>query len=390
MIKRPIVLLMMIAAVVQVHALPQFALLSGNRCSGCHVAPQGGGIRNDLGWYSYSDVGLIPRESIPFLYPEDQSNAYFDGKVVLGTDIRVQTTRSFTDSAASRVYFPMQATLYGAVRPWKGVTLEGGFNFASLRKSNNQQVRFPGQRAGSVSLILQPIAELPSIRIGMFRPGIGTRYDDHTVFPVSYAEPTTRRNYLAPDWGEWGSEITWEREKWLTVQLGLFGSEGLGQVQLSDGLTSHSAIMGNSPTITARVVAWPRFFENMVNTYAGGSVLINNDFRMISVFAGGGLTDQLYVMLDVTRTEKEYVMYSTMSMAELGWQITPPLIAYVRYEHGTTNQTKLLEETTLNAGIIGAQVFVMPFVELRPEYRLFDTFKDGVATRWNLQLHLFY
>jgi hypothetical protein len=370
--------------------IPQFSLLSGNRCSGCHVVPQGGGVRNDLGWYSYQDVGFVSRESIPWLYPEDQENSFFDGMLVLGTDIRVQATRSLTDSNASRLYIPMQATVYGAVRPWKGVTIEGGFNLASLRTSEGQKVRFPGQRPGSISLILQPNTDLPSVRVGMFRPSIGVRYDDHTVFPVSYLEPSARRNYLAPDWGEWGSELTWEREKWLTVQLGIFGSEGLSQVTLSDGLRQVSAISGNMPTITGRVVAWPRFADNAVNTYAGGSVLINNDFQMVRVFAGGGLTDALYLMLEVTRTEKTDVLQSTMFMTELGWQITPPLIAYIRYERGSTKQKALESDAQMNSVIIGAQVFVMPFVELRPEYRLLDTFLDGVATRWNLQLHIFY
>ncbi len=371
-------------------ALPQFSLLSGNRCSACHVVPQGGGIRNDLGWYAMQDVGIIERESIPFLYPEDQTNAYFNEKLLLGTDIRVQSTRSFTDSAAPRVYIPMQITLYGALRPWKGITLEGGFNLASLRTSDGNTIRYPGQRPGSVSVILQPSNELPSVRIGLFRPSVGIRYDDHTVYTFNYVEPLARRPYLAPDWGEWGSELTWERQKWLTVQLGIFGSQGLGQVQLSNGQSTQSAIGGNMPTITGRVVAWPRFFDDLVNTYVGGSVLVNNDFQMVNVFAGGGITDALYLMLEGTQTTKTNVQRSTMIMAELGYQIAPPLIAYVRVEHGATQQHLRPNDATLTGTIIGAQVFVMPFVEVRPEYRLQDTFRDGVATRWNVQLHLFY
>ena len=45
--------------IVDLLALPQMSLLSGNRCSSCHVNQQGGGTRNDLGWYTYRDVSAL-------------------------------------------------------------------------------------------------------------------------------------------------------------------------------------------------------------------------------------------------------------------------------------------------------------------------------------------
>ncbi len=382
------------ATVAVTSALPQFSLLSGNRCSNCHVAPSGGGLRTELGWYAWYDVGVIPRDSTIFswMYPEDQSNEYLDGALLLGTDIRVQTARSFTDSAAKRAYFPMQATLYGAYRPIKALTIEGQFNFAALRTAPNtdERIQFPGQRMGAFSAILQPDRSLPQVRIGFFRPSVGIRYDDHTMFPYNYVTSSARQNILAPDWAEWGSELTWESERWLTVNLGIFGSEGLSQVRLSDGLSSYSAVQGDQATITARAMVWPRFFEDKVNTYAGGSLMLNNEFQMVSVFGGIGLTDAAYLMFQLTETSLENVMSSTTGMVELGWQVYSPLIVYARYEHGVTSQQRAPSDVSITSGVIGAQVFVLPFVEVRPEYRLWDTALDGVATRWAVQLHLFY
>jgi hypothetical protein len=375
-------------------ALPQFSLLNGNRCSNCHVAPSGGGLRNDLGWYSNYDVGLIPRDSsiISWLYPSEESTVYFDGSLLLGTDIRIQSARSFQDPDAKRATFPMQATLYAAYRPIRAFTLEGQFNAAALRTAPNTDTRiqFPGQRMGAFSAIMQPSTSLPQVRIGFFRPSIGVRYDDHTMFPYNYVTSTSRQNIVAPDYAEWGSELTWESERWLTVNLGIFGSEGLSQVRLSDGINSFSAVQGNEATISARVVAWPRFLDNKLNTYVGGSLFVNNQFSMVSAFGGAGISDAVYLMFQLTQTSLENVMTSTTGMTEIGWQIIPPLIIYGRYEHGVTTQERAPSDVSISSTVIGAQIFVMPFVEFRPEYRIWDTALDGVSTRWAFQLHFFY
>ncbi len=351
-------------------------------------------MRNDLGWFSWYDVGIIPRESdaLSWLYPEDESNQFFDDMVSFGMDLRVQSTRSFTSPDAKRATFPMQATLYGSFRPVKAMTLEGQFNVASLRTAPNSDVRirFPGQRMGLFSAILAPDPDLPSVRLGLFRPAIGIRYDDHTMFAYSYVTSTTRRNYLGPDWGEWGSELTWESKQWLTVNLGIFGSEGLSQVRLSDGLNEVSAVSGNTPTVTARAVFWPKAFEDLYNGYIGGSVLVNNDYRMVSTFLGIGITDYLYLMADLTQVSKDNVSRSTNVTTELGWSIWDPLIVYARYEVGNTSFEQLSDDVSARSVIFGSQIFVMPYVELRPEYRIWDTDLPGTTSRWNVQLHIFY
>ena len=59
------ILFMLLCSVNLAYALPQFSLISGNRCSSCHINQQGGGGRNDLGWYSYRDIGAIePKEGL--------------------------------------------------------------------------------------------------------------------------------------------------------------------------------------------------------------------------------------------------------------------------------------------------------------------------------------
>lgn len=372
-------------------AIPQFSALTGNRCVNCHVSPTGGGLRNELGWYSWYDVSMVPRKSslISWAYPEDESNQFFDGLLTVGMDVRVQNTRQFLEGS-SRATFPMQASLYAAVTPVKAVTVEGTFNLAALRISDVTRNTYPGQRMGSASVLFQPDASLPLIRAGLFRPSIGMRYDDHTMAPFSWANTSLRQTYLAPDWSEFGAELNYESLKWLSVQAGVFGSEALSRLRVNNGQSSQSVIQGNSPTLTARAVVWPRAFNDMLNMWFGGSMLMNGDFRMTSAFAGIGLSDHISLMLDYTTTELDDAIRTSNFMAELGYQVYSPLYVYGRYERYTTDQEFAPGTIVANAAVFGAQIFVLPYVELRPEYRIWDTWKEGTANRWNLQLHLFY
>jgi hypothetical protein len=376
-------------------AIPQFSAISGNRCSNCHVAPSGGGIRNDLGWYSWYDVGLISRDSsfLAPMYAIDKENTFFDGMLTLGMDARVQSTRSFTSPQATRSTFPMQASLYAALTPIKAVTLEGTFNLAALRQGagGGQRIVYPGQRMGSLSAIIAPSLSLPVLRVGLFRPSIGMRYDDHTMGSYGYATSTSRQTLVAPDWSEYGAEITYEGLRWLTLQTGLFGSEGLSQVRINDGGTqSVSAITGNQPTITARAVVWPRAINDRLNMWLGGSVLSNNALTLTSAFAGVGLSDHLSLLLDRTSMKLNNVIETENWTAELMYQAATWVFPYIRAERYWTDQVNAAGTVLTDAAIIGAQIFLLPYVELRPEYRILDTWKEGYSSRWNFQLHIFY
>lgn len=378
-------------------ALPQFALLSGNRCSNCHVAPAGGGARSDLGWYAWQDVSIVPRTSsaLAWAYDGDESNAFFDDKLLLGLDARVQSTRSAFSTSAPRTTFPMQATLYAVYRATDGLTAEAQFNVAALRKAPNSDraIRFPGQRPALFSVMYVPDTGWPMIRAGMFRPSYGMRYDDHTTFPYSIVTATSRQNIVAPDWGEWGAEVTYESLRWLTVSAGVFGSEGLSQLQLAGTNGLASAVTSTSPTVVGRAVVHQKFLESVLTSYVGASALVNGEFRMYSAFAGIGWQDNLALMLDVTQADIDSRLTSTNVMAELMWQLATPVFPYVRYETGISHAAAIADADrppAVSSIVLGTQLFVIPYVELRPEYRIWDTDLEGYVSRWNLQLHLFY
>lgn len=374
-------------------ALPKFSLLTGNRCSGCHVSAAGGGQRTDLGWYAYSDVSIIPREGsfISGLYAADTNNTYFNRKLMLGADVRAQTTRSVYREDAPRLVFPMQGTLYAQFKPIPELAFDAQFNFFGLSKQkvNGPRVRYEGQRVWMASASWQPYADLPSIRVGQFRPAYGMRYDDHTMFPYSIVNTTSRQTIVGPDWAEVGAELTYEGLPGLTAQVGVFGSRSLAEVQFQDSGRLVSAVGGNAPTIAARVVGWPRFFDDFVNTYIGASILNNGDYSLISGFLGVGLTDHASLAADYTLVQKGEIVKANSLSLELTAQVWSPVLPFVRYEIGTSQQ-RTNEKQSAQSTVIGAHIFVIPYVELRPEYRIWDTARPGQTTRWNLQLHIFY
>lgn len=377
-------------SVITVHALPKFSLLTGNRCSSCHVSVAGGAQRNDLGWYSYSDVSVIPREGsfLSGLYAADTSNSFFDGKLLLGLDMRAQTTRSPYFADAKRKTFPMQGTLYTAFKPVKELTIDAQMNFFGLSESA-KRVAYPGQKVWAASATWQPHADYPSLRIGQFRPAYGMRYDDHTMSAYSIETPTSRQAIVAPEWAEPGAELSYEGLPGLTAQVGVFGSSGIATLRFQDSGRSISAVAGNAPTIVARVVGWPRFLDDFVNTYIGASILNNGDFNLLSGFVGIGLTDVMGLAFDYTRIKKDEIVEANNFAAEFTVQVYSPILPFVRYEVSSTQQRQNDTES-VKSSVIGAHIFVMPYVELRPEYRIWDTAKQGLTTRWNLQLHIFY
>jgi hypothetical protein len=138
----------------------------------------------------------------------------------------------------------------------------------------------------------------------------------------------------------------------------------------------------------------------MLNTWLGGSVLLNGDFTAVDGMFGAGISDIGYVYAHYAAGESKNLQTTRNVSVELGVQPLSALLLYARAEKGITERVALdpaapPKEEQWQA-VLGAQVFVLPFVELRPEYRWVDverlprslpTYASG---RWALQLHLYY
>lgn len=393
-----LIVILSFSFVFEIHALPQMSLLSGNRCSSCHVNQQGGGTRNDLGWYTYRDVSAFqPAKGImeDFWGIQDTLREWIGAKSNIGFDMRFQYIRSRNpESEAS--FFPMQFSVYGhhQFTPWLGI--EGAYNVGPIR--------YKGQQSWSGSVLLQPGIDLPQVRIGMFQPTIGIKNDDHTTLNRQIAAdwltpeiltPYSQMSLIAPHFASPGIELGYEGLHWLSVHAGVFSNSILNQ-----NAVTHDT--SGSLAFTSRIMFWPRFFENSLNTYIGASILVNGEMSITQLMLGVGLTDRLSLNIESTLSnishdrsiEPRNITFrpgeSRTVSAELMYQIEPWLLPYIRSEYAELNQDANMQSTIIRQFIIGAQMFLLPNVEFRPEYRIFDTYRPGMIGRWGAQLHLYY
>ncbi|MBK9249184.1 MAG: hypothetical protein IPM69_13990 [Ignavibacteria bacterium] len=299
-------------------SLPQFSLITGNKCQSCHINSQGGGLRNDLGWYSWNEQSLIDPASVGlgWLYGENNTcNTFLDDNILtVGTDLRLQFARGHASENAQRKLFPMQSSVYAAIRATKWMQFEGSVNVGHKRFGNTQTANYPGQQPWTASVILQPSVTMPQLRAGFFMPTIGMRNDDHTklIWHVPSKDGTsTQTSIIPPLFAEFGTELTYDATKWLTVSAGVFGSNSLSEMTVTEYESPNSSSQvsllssSNSPSVVVRAVAWPRFFDEELNTYIGGSVFTNDDFTLINGFAGIGLTDKASLMFDFATSDKK-------------------------------------------------------------------------------------
>lgn len=361
-------------------ALPQFALLTSNRCVNCHTTVQGGGQRDELGQYSMDGVGLVAPD-----YYLPGRTAFADGRVLVGGDFRLQMARSHKSPDAARRVFPMQAAIYGKARMSQVVKAEGSYNFGPKK--------YDGQRAWTASALVQPNFKWPQVRVGHFQPQIGMRYDDHTMLVRQLPDAVGTRSLIAPNYAEYGAEIHYYRPLWLSVTGGIFTARALSENRVFHTGESVSLIQDRDhPSLLGRVELWPKLPAQKLNFYAGGSVLKNKDFRLVNLFGGAGWMDRAAIMLEVAHHEKGDLQDGRTATVDVSVQPRAGLLLYARGEHGkvtipSTGGGDVV--TTSRQAVLGAQVFLTPQMELRPEYRILDaeTFR---SSRWAVQIHVFY
>ncbi len=366
---------LLIIASASAPALPRFSLLTGTRCSACHYDPHGGGLRTELGWSTMNLVGAIDPESIGLggLY-SGETNSFFDHKITVGFDGRLQMARTGVPPYDERIFIPMQFQPYLAYEPTDWLDIYGGYNLSVVMSNRELPGQFPV--VGAVQVQTSPTA--PIFRAGYISPAIGVRPDDHTVF-VRREIARYKTTIIPPNYSELGGEVVYEGLKWLTVSGGVFSSHNLAETD--------PTIDPNGISYNGRIELWPRLLDEGINGQLGASVLVNGDFRMINAFAGFGLTDKATIYGEGMYSENadgqrvhNVSVIGTLQLANwlsLDW----------RYEFGMTETPA--DVWHANAFLVGFEFFPLPYIELRPEYRYFenDQYRTGEYT---VQLHLFY
>jgi len=369
-------------------ALPQFAAARGSRCIACHVNSQGGGLRTYRGWSEYRSKSIVRPESIgaeKIFSPLEKTNTFLDHRLIVGGDFRFQTIRSHKSGDANRRYFPMQAAVSASYRLHELFLVEATYNFGPRK--------FPGQEKASASLIMQPRYSTTQLRLGYFRPSIGVNYDDHTML-VRTVGGAGGLTLVPVNYAELGAEITYDVGSWIKLTTGVFGAVNMAENKVFESPGKQVSLIEDdgAPSFLGRFEV--RHAELLQGVFAssGMSVLMNGDFTLANIFSGIGLWENVSILLEYAHSVKEDLRTTKNAALDLTCSLKDgAFLLFLRGERGVTNETfgGFDIETYTNQGVAGIQLFVLPHVELRPEYRIMDT-EQYSSTRYAVQLHLFY
>ncbi|MCS6966626.1 MAG: hypothetical protein NZ473_07665 [Candidatus Kapabacteria bacterium] len=370
-----------------VRAIPTFTLLTGNRCIACHVSPTGGGLRSELGWYTMHDVGILQWHQLGFEWLEQwwqrQGNSFWGGRLLLGVDARLQGFQSHNPTLQPRWrLFPMQGALHIGMQPIKAVSAEATLNGGRLI--------FPGQQRWSGSITFQPLPGLPQLRAGFFQPAVGLRYDDHTMLvrrlPGARYDSPQETYLLAPNFAQWGAHLQWFSLPWLSLTVGAFRAGALADVRLRSPTGQNSLTAAFQPVWNGHL--WVAPSTTPWTFSLGASWLGNRDFALWNAFAGAGWIDRFAIWAEASSLRTPVLRRRTLT-AEASFWLWNAVLPYLRVEHGVVTEPAFTTIPYTTQLALGAQLFVLPFVEVRPEYRWADTeaYRSG---RVAVQLHVFY
>ena len=380
----PAVLFLLCFLPVQTIATPQFALLNGERCASCHANAAGGGIRTKRGFFEMNRTGMIQPRSIGIKSLGDDRNTILNDRIALGTDLRFQTVRSPKSADVNRRYFPMQASAYSTFRIFTWLRGEASYNFGPKK--------YFGQEKWTASAIIQPENSSSQLRAGFFRPSIGIRYDDHTVIANQVAGGDYT-SLIPPAYAEYGAEYTFNGIEWLTATAGAFSARNLAEVRATNAGGGQISLITNRdrPSALLRMELHSPAAGDAVYIQGGSSWLANGDFNMENLFLGAGFGHRVSVLGEFIHSEKRHLQHTNNGTLDLTCRVARPLLLFVRAERGVTRNTRELGnvKTYMNLGTAGAEIFLFPHIELRPEFRIVDTEKYR-STRYYAQIHLFY
>ncbi len=370
-------------------AKPQYSNYTGYKCINCHFNNYGGGQRNELGWYSRKDVCLIDIKNLLFndsFESISETNSALDGKIFYGGNYRLQSARLGGPVGEERKVFSMQFSPYLALKPLDFITIYGHYNFI--------KAVYPAQQKWSALVIVHPSYDLPNFKFGYIQPSIGVKHDDHTVLVRQIADKFRSSPIIPPDYDEWGAEINYESIRWLSLSAGLYNAGNLSDLQVDRDDGKKISLADKKLSVLIRAELWFRFLEDYLNSAVGSSYFANGDFSMINAYAMLGLTDNLSIIGEFSRTDKKELRRTNNYLIELVYQLLEPIALNGRIEFADIelfyNGIQPESYRTWQY-VFGSNLYILPYLELRPEYRIYDREHiPGYSAQWTIQLHLYY
>jgi len=159
-------------------AYPQYQLDSDKTCTGCHLAPDGGGILNENGTNTAESTAWHPGNG-NFMYGMSRPS-WLD----LGGDLRA-AGGYVNPGTSSAAFYPMQAEVSASAH-WNGFSL---FAIGGLRRPQDQGSALHALWSREHYVMWQSNPDGPEgvyIRVGRLEPTFGLRLAEHVVYTQRY------------------------------------------------------------------------------------------------------------------------------------------------------------------------------------------------------------
>ena len=418
------------------HATPRMSLTAGTPCSGCHYSLNGGGGRTELGWSSMSKTGAFTYQQLGLKTLHEQESNLIADMVSIGVDFRVQSIRPDQprlDEDTGKVtyqdvkWFPMQLQPYLAVKPTDDFVIYGSMlPGPGASKGDFSDHVYPGMSTFEYWASYSISPTLPTVRVGKFQPTFGIRHDDHTILQRGDAK-TRPVPLIPPNFTELGLEVSHQPLRWLRAEVGVFNTthlsaafgQGLEEIEIAPYAISSRLTFLPHITLGGTSSEEDDFGDDdfgdddedddfgdddedddvdlpvNLNMWLGVSNYWSRDFNLINGFFGVGTNSGLSAVAEVgfrdNPNEGQKIYRQLNTLFGLNYALKEWIVFNARVERGQTQYlTTTLDEVSVAwQYVAGIEFFPIPYVEVRPEYRLIDTYdyRFGQAT---LQVHLFY
>ncbi len=359
-------------------ALPKYASRTGYKCEACHVNPTGKGMRTEFG----SDYG---RDDITFpTYKQatdyDENSTKLTPNLSFGGDFRSIYYYETFDKAST--FFQMQGALY-----------------LDFRLNKKFQIYADKDLFGDME-VFGLAKVLPAdgyIKIGKFIPAYGTKVDDHNYFirggPYNPAVQFDNRFPAGYPSGLRFGELSEDTG----LELGFSPSIFTFNVGLFDGLPGVNLPTSGTKDKSVAVRGDTRFNLAGINWNFGGSYYDSPSPTNHETFFGPFGAVTLFNTLTLT-SELDFVQQKLPAQPmttgiiwwhELNWMVYQGIDLKLAYE--SYDPDKDLKNGVFSQITVGAELFVLSGVEVRPLYRFnLNSLPNGVKANTNEFITMFH
>lgn len=361
-------------------ALPKFATRQGAKCQSCHINPTGKGMRSTFGsTYGREELTLPTYKEATDI--EDFSPSLGDF-FTIGMDYR--TLFYYREANSTSSFFQMQGDLYLDLRLNKKfrIYIDKGL--------------YSGFEAFGLAKVLPMDGYL---KLGNFIPAYGLKMDDHNLmirsgpfFPLNTDSTFQARGYATGlNFGQ-GSEDTGLEFGFspgiFTLQVSVMNGRK-GGLAGTAGSKNKAVVARGDVNVTTDMLNFSLggSFYNLPNSSTPGKTRLIGGFGVISLMNNLTVLGEYDILSSYNSVLKKQISGNIL-YTEANYVLVNGVDLKLGYEFYDPNTAQ--KDGTVTRWTIGAELFPMTGVEVRPLYRISqEKPKDAKNNEFHVMFHFF-